>query len=153
MRCEKIQQNIIEESLDRAAREHLAVCPQCQSFARETESLQAGFKLLAQDSAPEPSWGFAARVLRRLEESPAALFEPLESIGRRAVYAAGAVAMTVMMALALSSSGPVREENSGTFSLSHGENSETVETLLAGGVDENEEMNLLPVGMNEGDSR
>jgi hypothetical protein len=81
------------------------------------------------------------------------MLEPLEIIGRRAVLAAGALAMTVMMALALSSSGPLRGERSGAFSLSRAEATESAETLLAGGVDENEEINLLPVSLNGGDSR
>jgi hypothetical protein len=153
MRCKDVQEIIIEGALDRAAREHLAACPQCQSFARDTESVQAGLELLAQDVVPEPSWGFAARVLRGLDESPARVFEPLETIGRRAVYLAGAVAMTVMMVLALSSSGPLRGRSQGTFSLSRADSSESVETLLAGGVDENDEINLLPVSTMGGESR
>jgi len=153
MRCKDVQEIIIEESLHPSAREHLAACPQCQSFARDAESVQAGLELLARDVVPEPSWGFAARVLRGLDESPARIFEPLETIGRRAVLVAGAVAMTVMMVLALSSSGPVRAGDQGTFSLSRADSSESVETLLAGGVEENEEINLLPVSTNGGDSR
>lgn len=153
MRCNEVQELMVAGSLNGPAQEHLAACPQCRSFARDAESLDAGFALLAQDAAPEPSWGFAARVLRGLDETPARMFEPLEFIGRRAVLAAGALAMTVMMALALSSSGPLRGERPGTFALSSVESTETAETLLAGGVDENEEISLLPVSMNGGDSR
>ena len=90
-------------------------------------------------------------MLRGLGEAPARMLEPLEIIGRRAVLAAGALAMTVMMALALSSSGPLRGERSGAFSLSRAEATESAETLLAGGVDENEEINLLPVSLNGGE--
>jgi hypothetical protein len=153
MRCKDVQEIIIEGALGQSAREHLAACPQCQSFARDAESVQAGFELLARDVVPEPSWGFAARVLRSLDESPARVWESLETIGRRAVYFAGAVAMTVMMVLALSNSGPVRGRSQGTFSLSRADSSESAETLLAGGVDENDDINLLPVSTAGGESR
>jgi len=153
MRCNEVHELIVAGSLTALAQEHLDACPQCQSFARDEESLRAGFELLAKNEVPEPSGGFAARVLRGLDEAPARMFEPLEIIGRRAVLAAGALAMTVMMALALSSSGPLREGRQGAFSLTRGESAETVEILLAGGVDENEEINLMPVSVNGGDSR
>ena len=153
MRCNEVQELIFGGSLTAPAQSHLDACPQCRALAREAESLDAGFALLAQDAVPEPSWGFASRVLRGLGEAPARMLEPLEIIGRRAVLAAGALAMTVMMALALSSSGPLRGERTGTFALSSVESTETAETLLAGGVDENEEINLLPVSLNGGDSR
>ena len=155
MRCNEVHELIVAGSLTAPAQEHLDACPQCQSFARDEESLRAGFELLAKNEVPEPSWGFAARVLRGLDAAPARMFEPLEIIGRRAVLAAGALAMTVMMALALalSSSGPPREGRQGAFSLSRAESTETAETLLAGGVDENEEINLMPVSVNGGDSR
>ena len=155
MRCNEVHELIVAGSLTVPAQEHLNACPPCQSFARDEESLRAGFELLAKNEVPEPSWGFAARVLRGLDEAPARMFEPLEIIGRRAVLAAGALAMTVMMALALalSSSGPPREGRQGAFSLSRAESTETAETLLAGGVDENEEINLMPVSVNGGDSR
>ncbi|MBI4164758.1 MAG: hypothetical protein HY508_03370 [Acidobacteria bacterium] len=152
MRCKDVQENIIEGSLDQLAREHLAACARCQSFARDAETVQAGFELLATDVVPEPSWGFAARVLRGLDESPARVFGSLETIGRRAVLAAGVVAMTVMMVLALSSTGPVRGRGQGSFSLARADSSESLETLLAGGVDEYEEINLLPVSAMGGES-
>jgi hypothetical protein len=153
MRCNDVHELIFGGSLTAPAQEHLDACPQCRALAREAESLNAGFALLAQDAVPEPSWGFASRVLRGLNEAPSRMLEPLEIIGRRAVLVAGALAMTVMMALALSSSGPLRGERTGTFALSSVESTETAETLLAGGVDENEEINLLPVNVNGGDSR
>ena len=153
MRCNEVHELIVAGSLTAPAQAHLDACPPCQSFARDEESLRAGFELLAKNEVPEPSWGFAARVLRGLDAAPARMFEPLEIIGRRAVLAAGALAMTVMMALALSSSGPLREGRQGAFSLTRGESAETVEILLAGGVDENEEINLMPVSVNGGDSR
>lgn len=154
MRCKEVQESIVDGNPSAPAHEHLAACLECQALARDAEALQAGLKLLANDhdTLPEPSWGFAGRVLARLDESPARLFEPLEVIGRRAVYAAGLLAMTVMMVLALSKSGPVRGSQE-TFSLTRAESSDTAEVLLAGGVDEYEELNVLPVNLNGGDSR
>lgn len=152
MRCNEAQERLVEGSTDAPVGEHLAGCAECRSFAGSVESLQTGFKLLAQEATPEPSIGFAARVLRHLEESPKFVFEPLEVIGRRAVFAAGAVAMTIMMALALSSSGPIRGTGS-AFSMVQGDSSETVETFLAGGVEENEEMSVLPLSVNGAESR
>ncbi len=151
MRCKDIQEDIIEGALDSAAREHLAACAECRSFACAYEDLRAGLTFLASEAAPEPSWGFTDRVLRRLDEVPARVFEPLELIGRRAVYAAGAFAMTVMLALAISSPGPLRGGE--TFSLARAESPDTVETLLAGGVEENEELSLLPVATNGAEPR
>ena len=152
MRCNDVQGRLMEGTMDAPANEHLAACPECRSFAGRVESLQTGFKFLAQEVAPEPSFGFAARVLRRLEDSPKSIFGPLEVIGRRAVLAAGAVAMTVMLALAISSSSPLRGGGE-AFSFARADSSETLETLLAGGVEENEEMSLLPVSVNGADPR
>lgn len=153
MRCQDIQENIIEGTMDAAASEHAASCAECRSFASAHEKLRAGLALLARDATPEPSWGFAQRVVRRLGEVPASVFEPLELIGRRAVLAAGALAMTVMLALAISSSSPLRDGGSSGLSFARADASESVETLLAGGVEENEEMSLLPVSLNGAEPR
>jgi len=153
MRCSEVHERIVEGLLEGPAQAHLSACPTCQAFARDLRSLQAGFEFLARQAPPEPSWGFAARVLRRLDEAPPGLIEPLEIVARRAVLAAGALAMTAMMAFVLSSSGPLRGGGSQSFSLARADSSETVETLLAGGIEESEELNLLPVTLNGADSR
>lgn len=70
-----------------------------------------GFRLLAQDAGPEPSWGFSGRVVRRLNElaeaerGAAAL---IERAGRRVVWATLALTLTAVLALVVPSSGPVR---------------------------------------------
>ena len=70
MRCKNAQDILISGGADERVREHLQVCPVCQGFARDYENLQEGWHALTARPAPEPSWGFAQRVLRRLEELP-----------------------------------------------------------------------------------
>jgi hypothetical protein len=153
MQCNEVQDLIVAGTLNGSLQEHLETCAQCRAFARDAELFEAGLTLLAKEAAPDPSWGFSARVLRRLDESSSRVLEPFESIGRRAVLLAGALAMTVVMVMALSSSGPLRSGSQQAVSWTRGESTESAETLLAGGVEETEEINLLPVSVNGGDSR
>ncbi len=70
-----------------------------------------GFRLLAQDAVPEPSWGFSERVARRLNESAQAergAADLIERAGRRVVWATLALTLTAVLALVVPSSGPVR---------------------------------------------
>jgi hypothetical protein len=113
MRCEDARIILIEsEGGERpvAFREHMAVCPSCQAYANDLESLQAGFRALAAQSVPEPSWGFAARLVRRLNdlEEGGRAVDFLEQVGRRVVYAAGLLTLLLLLALVLPASGPLR---------------------------------------------
>ena len=153
MRCKEVQDGIVDGNLSPLAHAHVADCPECQAAARDAEGLHAGLKLLAADAPPEPSWGFAGRVLVRLDEKPARFFEPLEVIGRRAVLAAGVLATTLLMLAAFSTGGTTGGDARGSFSLTRNGASETAEVLLAGGVDEYEELNVLPDIVNGGDQR
>jgi anti-sigma factor RsiW len=112
MRCEEVRKIFAEdwpEETPAAVREHLAGCPACDGLARDHRLVRAGFHALAAEPAPEPSWGFSTRLLRRLEESPAQEgAEFLERVGRRVVYATFVLALTLLLALALPSSGPLR---------------------------------------------
>jgi anti-sigma factor RsiW len=112
MRCEEVRKIIAEdwpEEAPAAVREHLAGCPACDALARDDRLVRAGFHALAAEPAPEPSWGFSTRLLRRLQESPAQEgAEFLERVGRRVVYATFLLALTLLLALALPSSGPLR---------------------------------------------
>ena len=112
MRCEEVRKIIAEdwpEETPAAVREHLAGCPVCDSLARDHRLVRAGFHALAAEPAPEPSWGFSTRLLRRLQESPEREgAEFLERVGRRVVYATFLLALTLLLALALPSSGPLR---------------------------------------------
>lgn len=112
MRCDEIRQIIIEDwpaEIPAAVREHLAGCPGCEALVRDYGLVRAGFRALATEPVPEPSWGFSTRVLRRLAESPEQESgEFLERVGRRVVYATCLLALTLLLALALPSSGPLR---------------------------------------------
>lgn len=111
MRCKNAQDILISGGADARVTEHLQVCPVCRGFARDYENLQEGWHALAAHPAPEPSWGFAQRVLSRLEELPAragAEENFFERVGRRVVYATGVLAFILLIALALPSSGPLR---------------------------------------------
>ncbi|MGD0921217.1 MAG: hypothetical protein ABSA70_05545 [Terriglobia bacterium] len=112
MRCEEVRKIIAEdwpEEAPAAVREHLAGCPACDALARDHRLVRTGFHALAAEPAPEPSWGFSTRLLRRLQESPEREgAEFLERVGRRVVYATFLLALTLLLALALPSSGPLR---------------------------------------------
>jgi hypothetical protein len=125
MRCEDVHRIIAEdwpEEIPAAVREHLAGCPGCGALAREYGLVRAGFRALAAEPVPEPSWGFAVRVLRRLEESPVPEGEEfLERVGKRVVYASFLLALTLLLALALPSSGPLRGPTAADFYLAQQE--------------------------------
>lgn len=112
MRCNEVRNMILEvwpEEVPPPVREHMRGCPACAAFVGDYGLVREGFRALALEVAPDPSWGFAERLLRRLEE----LREPqvaefLERAGKRVVYATGLLALTLMLALLLPSSGPLR---------------------------------------------
>jgi hypothetical protein len=148
MHCEDVREAIVDGELHEGARQHLTVCADCRSLARDREILKAGWETLAKEAAPEPSWGFAARVLRRLDESAAEEMEFFERVGRRVVYAASVVAAVVLMALALPGSGPLRGTASAELSLASAATSTTAAVLFTGEIDESDEMIPLPVAVN-----
>jgi hypothetical protein len=143
MRCEEVHRILLEdwpEEISATVREHLAGCPACGALARECGLVRAGFRALAAEPVPGPSWGFAARVLRRLEESPAPEgLEFLERAGRRVVYASFALALTLLLALVLPSSGPLRGPTVADFYLAQQE-SVTIasDPILTGELAEND---------------
>lgn len=153
MNCKEVQDGIVDGNLSALAHAHLADCPECQAVARDAEALTAGLKLLAADAPPEPSWGFAGRVLARLDETPSRFFEPFEVIGRRAVFAAGALAMTLLMLAVFSIGGTLGGDAGGSLALTRNGASDTADVLLAGGVDEYEELNVIAELVNGGDPR
>ena len=114
MRCDEVRE-ILEESgpeeIAGPVRRHLMTCPACEAYARDWGLVRAGFRALRQEQAPEPTLGFAARLIRRFEEAAAtpdvaSVF--LEQAGRRVVYATLVLALTLIMALVLPPSGPLR---------------------------------------------
>jgi hypothetical protein len=112
MRCEDVRKIIAEdwpEETPAAVREHLAGCAACDRLARNHKLVRAGFRVLAAEPVPEPSWGFSTRLLRRLQESSERQgAEFLERVGRRVIYATCLLALTLLLALILPSSGPLR---------------------------------------------
>lgn len=113
MRCEEFEERLGElESADLPApvREHAAGCAVCRGYLRDWRVARAGLRLLAAEPIPELPVGFAARLVRQLEEAALvrASEEFLEHVGRRFVYASLALALTVLLFLLLPSSGPLR---------------------------------------------
>ncbi|HKS94513.1 MAG TPA: hypothetical protein VJV74_00105 [Terriglobia bacterium] len=113
MRCDEFQERLEDlEGLELSAplREHAAGCTVCRAYLRDWRVARAGLRLLAAEPAPELPVGFAARLVRRLEETvPVRSGEEfLERVGRRFVYASLVLALTVLLFLLLPSSGPLR---------------------------------------------
>ncbi len=114
MRCEEVR-TILEEvptgGLASPVREHLAMCRDCSAYARDWRLVSAGLRELSREPVPEASWGFAACVVRRIEEATALLQprpESLERVGRRFVYAMLMLTLVFLLGLLLPSSGPLR---------------------------------------------
>jgi len=116
MKCEEFRETIEEirnRSASAALREHFGQCAACAEYARDWQTVRAGLALLSVEQAPEPMLGFAARVLRRLEQSASALpsrEELLERAGRRMVCATSFVVLALVLMLVLPTTGPVRAE-------------------------------------------
>ena len=114
MRCEEVRE-VVEEAkakeFSARLQEHLAGCAACEAYARDWRLLRTGFRALAVEPVPEPSWGFTTRLLRRLEqvtEPSRGAEEFLERVGRRVVYGTFLLALMLLLALVLPSSGPLR---------------------------------------------
>jgi hypothetical protein len=114
MRCEDVR-TILEEAQGGTApesvRAHLASCAGCAEWWRNWRLVSGGFRALALEAVPEPSWGFADRVVRRLREADGAgrgAADFFERAGRRVVWATLGVTLAVVLALVVPPSGPVR---------------------------------------------
>lgn len=114
MTCDDVRA-ILEETGESAApesvRAHVAACGLCAEWLKDWRTMTEGFHLLARDVGPEPSWGFAERVVRRLDDSVNPLrgaADLVERAGRRVVWATLAMTFAAVMALIVPSSGPVR---------------------------------------------
>jgi anti-sigma factor RsiW len=114
MRCEDVREQVDElwaGEVPAETRVHLAACPACAEYLRDVRLVRTGLRLLAKDPAPEPTLGFAVRLVRRLRESAEqnAREAFFEYVGRRFVYATLVLAMFLVLALVVPSTGPVRE--------------------------------------------
>lgn len=121
-----------------ALRQHLKDCAACATAARDAARLQAGFAVLRAEQTPEPSWGFAERVVRRLGQAAEQGFgqEFFERAGRRVVYATLVVTLMALLGLALPASGPLRGSSQPTALFSQPESSvDSQEQILGVGSD------------------
>jgi hypothetical protein len=112
MRCEDIRErldNLWEGEETAEVRQHLTQCASCFSYHRDLRLLRVGLQLWKHEAAPEPSLGFAERMVRQIGEitNAPSVVDFFERVGRRFVYATLALAFLALLALALPS-GPVR---------------------------------------------
>jgi hypothetical protein len=113
MNCKAIRDLITDlrgGELSAEVREHLSNCVGCGGFLRDARVVEAGFRALAEEAAPEASFGFASRLIRRLHEweKEGARQVFFETVGRRFVYATLALTLALLLSLVLPTSGPVR---------------------------------------------
>jgi len=113
MRCDIVRQMVVEEGVERptAIQAHLESCSDCKEYLRQWEIIRAGFFALRESEVPEPSIGFATRVIRRLEDASTEIQtgqQFVDQIGRRFVYGTLMVALMLLLALVIPSSGPFR---------------------------------------------
>ena len=112
MRCRKLRKLIVAEGAVRSPEieDHLANCPECTAYARDWERLQSAMRRLAEEPVPEPSIGFAARLVRQLPNAAAARERELslERTGRRFVFGGLLAALLLALGLLVPQSGPVR---------------------------------------------
>jgi hypothetical protein len=116
MRCDDLRErldSLWESELSPEARQHLAQCAACERYMRDLRLVRAGFRVLRREPAPEPSLGFAERLVRRLGElsKPPSVGEFFERVGRRFVYATLVLTFLLFLALALPPTGPIRGES------------------------------------------
>ncbi len=112
MRCDVVRQ-MVEEGIEKPPeiQLHLVSCSACKEYLRQWEIVRAGLLTLREEELPEPSIGFTTRVIRRLEDSSTEIQggqQFVDQIGRRFVYATLMVAVMLLLALVLPSSGPFR---------------------------------------------
>jgi hypothetical protein len=113
MRCEDVRKHVDAlwaGEVPAEIRVHFAACPACAEYLRDVRLVRTGLHFLGQDAAPEPTLGFAARLVRRLSEfaEQDAQQQFFEYVGRRFVYATLVLAMIMVLALVVPSTGPVR---------------------------------------------
>ena len=113
MDCKAIRELVSDlrgGELSAEAREHLSKCAGCVGFLRDARLVHAGFCALAEEAAPHGSFGFASRLVRRLQEweEKGARQEFFETVGRRFVYGTLALTLALLLSLVLPTWGPVR---------------------------------------------
>jgi hypothetical protein len=90
---------------------HAETCAECRRYLASLKLSQGGLKLLAHEPPPEPSLGFAQRLVRQLDspETRRRLGEEvLVRAGRRFALASLLAMLLVLMGLVLPSNSPMR---------------------------------------------
>ena len=123
MSCNDIRDrldNLWESNIATDLRQHLSQCATCREYQLDLRLVRSGFRLLQLEEMPQPSLGFAERVVRRLGEIGKApsVAEFFERVGRRFVYATLALTSLALLALAVPSTGPVRGLSSNDIQIS-----------------------------------
>lgn len=112
MRCRKVRKLIIEDAVrPEELNRHLAECPACAAYAKDWAGLRSALHRVAEEPAPDPSLGFAARLARQLPDAAAearAGEASLERTGRRFVLAGVLAALLLALGLLVPPSGPIR---------------------------------------------
>ena len=113
MRCRHVRRAVLREDeiSSSGIREHLRGCPECAAYLQRWERVQGGLTLLAEQQPPDPSFGFAQRVTRNLQDPSFAgrvLDLSLIRAGRRFVYAAITAVLLLVLGVLVPASGPVR---------------------------------------------
>jgi len=113
MRCDDMREQwdtLWEGEPSEEVRRHLAQCAACARVFRDLRLVRAGFRLFQREPGPEPSLGFAERLVRQLGEigKQPSVVDFFEQVGRRFVYATLALAFLALLALAVPSTGPLR---------------------------------------------
>ena len=113
MRCELIREGfdkLWEGEPTAEVRQHLTQCDACARYYRDLRLVRAGLRLWKREEAPEPSLGFAERLVRQLGELSKApsIADFFEQVGRRFVYATLVLTFLALLAVALPPTGPVR---------------------------------------------
>ena len=113
MRCEHLRErldNLWEGGETAEDRQHLTECGACARYYRDLRVVRAGLRLWKREAAPEPTLGFAERLVRQLGELGKApsVADFFEQVGRRFVYATLALTFFALLAMALPPTGPIR---------------------------------------------
>jgi len=113
MRCDDIRDrldNLWDGQQPTDVREHLTGCAECSAYHRDLRLLRAGLNLWKRDGCPNPSLGFAERLVRQLGEitNAPSMADFFERVGRRFVYATLALSLLALLALTVPPSGPIR---------------------------------------------
>jgi predicted anti-sigma-YlaC factor YlaD len=123
MRCDEVRERLDglwegEQPIE--VRQHVAQCASCEGYYRDLRWVCAGLRLLKAEEAPQPSLGFAERLVRQLEEMTRQtnVADFFEQVGRRFVYATLVLTFLTLLAVVLPSTGPVRGLGTADFPVS-----------------------------------